>query len=1042
MKATITDGDLDTATATATIGDAFKFEDDGPSISRNSATAPTLVTDDSDTPNDTASASFAALFTSAFGKDGFKDSDDNDVEDADALAYSLSITGGNGTPSGMTDVISGDSILLRVNGAGDIEGYLSSDATVVAFTIDLNPDTGSITLEQDRAITHNDPLDPAETAVSGSAAGMAAGLIVLKATITDGDLDTASATANIGGAFKFEDDGPSITTVTDPLNIPNTGTPSGTGNFAFSVGKDLNSDFDDISVSGFTVKINGVNATNVVLTPDVNGVGVATPETANTASYKFTFQYDTGIAGLTNASGTLVFNKATGQYTVTLDSGPIQGITLVETSDESTLITEVNANVSVAQLTPGLFAQFTGMAGSPATTIDYNPDAPPSDGIAGTYIPGEVLSAPGTTVQVSSVAAGVAGNTLQGEEIMDINLYATNPGAVTNGPPTASADALFITLDGVGAAEDMVVVLKLWSDTNNNGIIEASDSFTTRAVMVTNADLYKFKNAGDVAATNAATDGTIWEGVANDIITNGSGNDALIIIESNDFNVAGENWQIVGAQLAGGNNGVSGSAINLNRALGAAGDSDTNNDNILDPDNFTTDTHDGPFKILSIGFQTESTTAQQATIEFDVTVTDGDGDTAVRNDITVNIGTPPAPPVVLDLDGDGVEFIGQSAGVTYDYGYGAVSTAWVGADDGILVRDANLNGLVDNASEFVFGSDGQTDMEALHAQYGAQLDASDADFVMFAVWNDANSNGVADAGELASLAEAGIASIGLVSDGQGYAAANGDVQVAGTSIFTRTDGSTGKAADAMFSTGSKTNAVEERVAANSNNVVLAAALAAAGLAVSAPAAAAISGDEAPTSRFTNMVDSVEAFDLSMLNLATDTAVSALMGEYHAAFATADLSFRSSISPDFGPGSIGELIGGYADHSAPTALLAGTDMMASPMAAMMSNVAMPSGEAMMAMAGLANAKSFDTVEKIVADALQGGGATDINALLNTLPGQDIGANAGIDMLASLGNANVPTWDTGHGAAFTFGTSTVIGSEALVLHHDAIQPVANG
>ena len=56
------------------------------------------------------------------------DVDDNDVADADALAFSLSITGGDGTDSGLVDVMSGDAILLRVNGDGDIEGYLANDA--------------------------------------------------------------------------------------------------------------------------------------------------------------------------------------------------------------------------------------------------------------------------------------------------------------------------------------------------------------------------------------------------------------------------------------------------------------------------------------------------------------------------------------------------------------------------------------------------------------------------------------------------------------------------------------------------------------------------------------------------------------------------------------------------------------------------------------------------------------------------------------------------------------------------------------------------
>ena len=153
------------------------------------------------------------------------------------------------------------------------------------------------------------------------------------------------------------------------------------------------------------------------------------------------------------------------------------------------------------------------------------------------------------------------------------------------------------------------------------------------------------------------------------------------------------------------------------------------------------------------------------------------------------------PPVVLDLNGDGVHFLGQDAGVHFDYGAGLASTAWAASDDGILVRDANHDGNV-SGSEIVFGGNGVTDMEALHAQYGDQLDANDADFTQFAVWNDANSNGVVDANELHSLAEAGITSINLVSDGISYSAANGDVLVSGTTTYTKADGSTGQAADA------------------------------------------------------------------------------------------------------------------------------------------------------------------------------------------------------------------------------------------------------
>ena len=126
------------------------------------------------------------------------------------------------------------------------------------------------------------------------------------------------------------------------------------------------------------------------------------------------------------------------------------------------------------------------------------------------------------------------------------------------------------------------------------------------------------------------------------------------------------------------------------------------------------------------------------------------------------------------------------------------------------------------------------------------------------------------------------------------------------------------------------------------------------------------------------------------------------------------------------------------------LLQGSDMVSAPIAMpmMSSNIAMPSAEALVAMAGIDAGQSTVAVDTMIANALQGGGGPDIDALLSALPSQGIGADAGIDALASLGNGNVPSWDTGHGAGFTFAAANAITTEALVLHHDAIQPIANG
>jgi hypothetical protein len=218
---------------------------------------------------------------------------------------------------------------------------------------------------------------------------------------------------------------------------------------------------------------------------------------------------------------------------------------------------------------------------------------------------------------------------------------------------------------------------------------------------------------------------------------------------------------------------------------------------------------DGSGKITLLEVGTISTTVNKA-LNFNVTLSDNDGDT-VSGGFVVTVDSA-APPVVLDLNGDGLHFLPMSAGTTFDYfGNGELlPTAWASKGDGILAYDANGNGHVDNGSEIVFGANGQTDLQALAATYDTnhdgKLSAADADFGKFGVWQDANSNGVNDAGEFQTLSQAGIVSLNLTSDGQGYTAANGEVEVFGSTTFTRADGSTGLAGDVSFAYGNPTGA--------------------------------------------------------------------------------------------------------------------------------------------------------------------------------------------------------------------------------------------
>jgi A nuclease family of the HNH/ENDO VII superfamily with conserved AHH len=67
-------------------------------------------------------------------------------------------------------------------------------------------------------------------------------------------------------------------------------------------------------------------------------------------------------------------------------------------------------------------------------------------------------------------------------------------------------------------------------------------------------------------------------------------------------------------------------------------------------------------------------------------------------------------PLVLDLDGDGIELISiATAGVRFDdnNNYFSEETGWLKGDDGFLVLDGNHNGRIDDGSE-MFGGFGQT----------------------------------------------------------------------------------------------------------------------------------------------------------------------------------------------------------------------------------------------------------------------------------------------------------------------------------------------
>ncbi|MCL6684793.1 DUF5801 repeats-in-toxin domain-containing protein [Sphingomonas alba] len=1021
LSLTITDKDGDAVSSSVNIASNLVFKDDAPHVGASSGSEPTLTVDDT-TLATNASGSFAGvlgLAGSGYGADG-----------AGTTAFVLTVAGG-GVASGLFDVATGNQIYLYDVG-GTITGKVGSGvatpnpAGATAFTVSVDSN-GLVTLDQVLAIQHSPDTGPDQSVSMAND-----NLITLNLVVTDKDGDVASSSVGIAGNLVFKDDAP---TAVSAAAITTGHLTNGTG--SASANLDGGAGGDSIVSNNFGAdgagKVIFTTATTDALTNQhykhggtelsylitnggqtLTGFIDTTPNgVVDAGETVFTIQLQTGVGGneYTITMNQTIDTTQTVNFTDTLfdfiggnkgwfgivPNGQAPGDTPVDDDSHDLLITPTNdTSINTSGILGGVdTGQSVGVG--EGFRIDYVVDltgTPPNNFTNGN-------------------ASGAILNS--GDPVSEANHWYTNGATVTMRQSTGS-DVKFTA----------------YNDTDNDQIVGDGtiDTITKIVITYTNSSGTGF-SSGDIVRVDNASHNVTLNGVTF----------------SYQFNLDGT-VDVHNVQGATG--------ANDNPATTVAVYTDTNAGFVPsagDPLGFdslvVTNIGGDDFKFA--GFGAVTTTAAPLDLSVPISIVDKDGDVVSSGNLAIHADAA-TPPVVLDLNGDGVHFLSRDAGVNFDYGAGLVSTAWAASDDGILVRDANHDGNV-TGTEIVFGGNGVTDMEALHAQYGAQLDASDADFTQFAVWNDANSNGVVDANELHSLAEAGITSINLVSDGIAYTAANGDVGVAGTSTYTKSDGSTGQAADASFSTGSaKATQEVERVAANSNSTALAAAVAAAGVAASSAAAAT-----APS--FGVSEAAISAAIVGKVAYAGDASFdsgshfSALSSLSSGGFEASSFQLAGTSHTAIAASHIGELTSAFSIGNGPGALLDATDfggamhLQAMPTAMA---VGMPSIHALVASAsGMEAATSSfgiqhtGQVQQIVADALHGGGSggMDINALLNALPGAGLGDNAGLNGLATQIGHDVPTWDMGHAGAFTFGATNIM-TQPMVLHHDAVQPVVHG
>ncbi|MBI2894644.1 MAG: hypothetical protein HYY06_13910 [Deltaproteobacteria bacterium] len=162
-------------------------------------------------------------------------------------------------------------------------------------------------------------------------------------------------------------------------------------------------------------------------------------------------------------------------------------------------------------------------------------------------------------------------------------------------------------------------------------------------------------------------------------------------------------------------------------------------------------------------------------------------------------------PLVLDLDGDGVDTVRGTARFDLASTGRPSSTAWIRPGDALLALDRDGDGRISSGVE-LFGEvtrgpnglagDGFAALEALDSNHDGAVTGADAEFGRLLVWMD-DGDGKSAPGELQPLPRAGISRLDLAAVPVAARDAAGSMPAL-WSTFARSDGSTGALCDVFF----------------------------------------------------------------------------------------------------------------------------------------------------------------------------------------------------------------------------------------------------
>ena len=350
-------------------------------------------------------------------------------------------------------------------------------------------------------------------------------------------------------------------------------------------------------------------------------------------------------------------------------------------------------------------------------------------------------------------------------------------GVSTDGPGTVSLDA-----DGniVFSIDSTYVGVETFSYTVSDGFETSTATVNVRIdsrfngwSVGTSSDERLFGNHNETNAIDGlGGDDMIKGGKLDDMLSGGAGDDHIIALAGNDHL-----WGGAGNDLLNGNGGFDTAHYFGQRSTYQIRTVD-GTVQVVDTD-ATRDGDDGTDTISSIEML------------------------SFRNGETASV----VSPIILDLDGDGVETVSASdsrARFDLDGDGRRDDTSWIGSGDGFLYLDRNGDGTMSGVEEISFIDDVEnaaSDLAGL-AAYDSNgdgvLDADDERFSEFGVWRDADGDGRVDDGETLTLPELGIASIGLAGTAVNGTSEFGEVAIVNTGSYTLDSGETREFADAAL----------------------------------------------------------------------------------------------------------------------------------------------------------------------------------------------------------------------------------------------------